>query len=161
MSSIAGTKHGPKMLTLQNTGNFVRPHTNLTEIQRAAQLLWRVGITPDIVNLGFGFYGRSFTLSDPSCSSPGKCAFSGGAKPGACTDTSGYLSYYEIQDILSKNTGIVVNHDEAAAVKYFTWDNDQWISYDDRETFKQKMDWATDVGFGGSLIWASDLGKMC
>lgn len=48
-------------------------------------------------------------------------------------------------------------HDKTAAVKYLSWDNDQWISYDDADTFKQKQDWANSVGFSGSLIWASDL----
>jgi GH18 family chitinase len=72
------------------------------------------------------------------------------------------LAYYEVQDILKnalkKNSGIEVIHDKTSAVKYFTYDTDQWISYDDKDTFKQKIDWANDVGFSGSLIWASDLG---
>jgi chitinase len=52
---------------------------------------------------------------------------------------------------------LTVIHDKEAAVKYLSWDNDQWISYDDADTFKQKRDWADSVGFSGSLIWASDL----
>ncbi|KAK8127253.1 bacteriodes thetaiotaomicron symbiotic chitinase, partial [Apiospora sp. TS-2023a] len=137
-------------------GSIVQGHTNLTEIKLAAELFWRVKIPTHKISLGYGFYGRAFTLQDPSCTSPG-CQFSGGAKPGVCTQTSGYLSYYEIQEILAKNPGIKVIHDEKAAVKYFTWDNNQWISYDDRDTFKQKVEWANGVGFSGSLIWASDL----
>ena len=53
-----------------------------------------------------------------------------------------------------------VVHNKEAAVKYFTWDNDQWISYDDADTFQQTVDWADQTGFSGSLIWASDLGKQ-
>lgn len=68
------------------------------------------------------------------------------------------LAYYEIQQILSNNSDIKVIHDKEAAVKYFTWDTNQWISYDDEDTFKQKIDWANSIGFSGSLIWASDLG---
>lgn len=49
-----------------------------------------------------------------------------------------------------------MHHDEEAAVKYIAWDTDQWISYDDADTFKQKKEWADDVVFSGSLIWASD-----
>lgn len=113
---------------------------------------------PSKVSLGFGFYGRSFTLADPTCTTPGQCPFSDGGAPGSCTATSGYLAYYEIQDIIAKNPGVVVHHDEAAAIKYISWDNNQWISYDDADTFKQKVDWANSVGFSGSLIWASDLG---
>ncbi|KAH7303662.1 glycoside hydrolase superfamily [Stachybotrys elegans] len=138
-------------------GNIIRPHTNLTEIQIATELLWRVGVPPNRVSLGFGFYGRSFTLSDPSCSEPGRCRFSDGGAPGSCTGTSGYLAYYEIQDIISKNPGIVIHHDQEAAIKYMTWDENQWISFDDAETLKQKVDWANNIGFSGSLIWASDL----
>lgn len=69
------------------------------------------------------------------------------------------LAYYEVQDILKKHS-ITPIHDKEAAVKYFSWDNNQWISYDDAETFKQKIDWADSVGFMGSLIWASDLGEF-
>ncbi|KAH8689785.1 hypothetical protein GQ44DRAFT_744815 [Phaeosphaeriaceae sp. PMI808] len=139
-------------------GAMVQAHTNLTEIKLAAELFWRVDIPPSKVALGFGFYGRAFTLADPSCNTPG-CPFSGGAKKGACTATSGYLAHYEIQDILNKNKkrDLTVVHDEEAAVKYLHWDNDQWISFDDADTFKQKKEWANSVGFSGSLIWASDL----
>jgi chitinase len=69
-------------------GSIVQGHTNLTEIKMAAELFWRVNIPPSKLSLGFGFYGRAFTLADPSCTSPG-CAFSSGARPGVCTGTSG------------------------------------------------------------------------
>lgn len=108
--------------------------------------------------VGFGFYGRSFTLDDPSCATPG-CLFSNASRPGICTDTGGYLAHYEIQDILERNPDIEVQYDEEAAVKYFSWDNDQWISFDDKTTFAQKVDWANEMGMSGSLIWASDLGE--
>jgi len=62
-------------------GSIVQGHTNLTEIKLATELLWRVNVPPSKVTLGWGFYGRSFTLSDPSCSAPG-CPFSGASKPG-------------------------------------------------------------------------------
>ncbi|KAF9876816.1 symbiotic chitinase [Colletotrichum karsti] len=137
-------------------GSIVQGHTNLTEIKRAAELLWRNDIAPDQVALGFGFYGRAFTLQDPACTQPG-CPFSGGANKGSCTATSGYLSHYEIKDILDKNPGIKPVWDKEAAVKYFSWDSNQWISYDDTDTYKQKVTWANEVGFSGSLIWASDL----
>lgn len=47
-------------------------------------------------------------------------------------------------------------HDVEAAVKYLVFDSNQWVSYDDATTFKQKLDWVNSIGFGGSLIWASD-----
>ena len=41
-------------------------------------------------------------------------------------------------------------YDRAAAVKYYTFDNDQWFSYDDGSTFAQKIAWANEVGLGGA-----------
>lgn len=42
-------------------------------------------------------------------------------------------------------------------MNYLVFDKDQWISYDDEVTFKQKVEWANKIGLGGSMIWASDL----
>lgn len=70
------------------------------------------------------------------------------------------LAHYEIQDILkARKRDLAPVYDKEAAVKYLSWDSDQWISYDDEETFQDKIKWADKVGFSGSLIWASDLGK--
>lgn len=42
---------------------------------------------------------------------------------------------------------------------YFTFDNNQWVSFDNEVTFQQKVNWADSVGLGGAMIWASDLGS--
>lgn len=64
--------------------------------------------------------------------------------------------YYEIQAILKQVPNLKPVLDRTAAVKYLTFDNNQWISYDDADTFKLKLAWANQVGFGGSMIWAVD-----
>lgn len=120
-------------------GNQVLAHTNLTEIKLAVELLWRVNIPPEKVVLGTGFYGRAFQLSDPKCNTPG-CAFSGAANPGPCTDAAGTLAYFEIMDIISGDsakTSLV--HDEIDAVNYFTFGENQWVSFDNNMTFQQKV----------------------
>lgn len=149
--------------SLNPIGSIVQGHTNLTEIKTALELFWRVDIPPAQVVFGVGFYGRAFTLADPSCKTPG-CPFCGASKRGPCSNTGGMLAYYEIMSILQGGSGkkrskITPVHDKEAAVNYFTFDNDQWISYDDKTTFKQKINWANSIGLGGALIWASDLGK--
>lgn len=67
--------------------------------------------------------------------------------------------YYEIMALLRQHPDLKPVHDEEAAVKYVVFDRDQWVSYDDSDTFKQKVDWANKQGLGGSLIWASDTGR--
>ncbi|KAI0965282.1 glycosyl hydrolases family 18-domain-containing protein [Xylaria arbuscula] len=127
-------------------------HTNFTEIKLALDLYWRNSIPAGKLNLGLGFYGRSFQLSDPGCSTPG-CLFKGGASPGPCTQNSGTLSYREIMDVIAAN-GLTPYHDKTNQVKYVTWNSDQWVSYDDQETFQAKIELANDLGLGGLLIWS-------
>jgi chitinase len=63
--------------------------------------------------------------------------------------------------LMNQNPSLSPVWDHGAAVKYLIYgDGRQWISYDDKDTFKQKVDFANEVGLGGSLIWASDAGKF-
>lgn len=75
------------------------------------------------------------------------CEFTEGAKGGECTGTPGVLSAAEVNKII-KN-GAKVTFDEAAGVKIVTWDNDQWVSWDDAETLKIKQDYANRRCLGG------------
>lgn len=43
--------------------------------------------------MGFGFYGRGFTMTDTQCHTPPSCTFSGPGFPGDCTNEPGILSY--------------------------------------------------------------------
>lgn len=95
--------HGAWDLTGKWTGPYINSHTNMTEINQALDLLWRNDIDPDKVVYGMAFYGRSFTLTNPSCSSPG-CTFASGGNAGECSGTVGVLLNPEIKDIISKNS---------------------------------------------------------
>jgi GH18 family chitinase len=136
----------------QFTGPYVRPHTNLTEIDEGLDLLWRNSIDPSKVTLGLGWYGRSFTLTDPSCTTPG-CTFSAGGNAGPCTGTAGILSNAEITSVISANSLTPVM-DAAAAIKWIVWDSNQWVSYDDGETVQMKMLYAMEKCLGGVMVWA-------
>ena len=98
------------------------------------------------MTLGLGFYGRSFTLSDPSCSSPG-CHFSSGGTAGPCTQTVGILSYTEITDIIAQGANVTM--DSTAAVNIVTWAGNQWVSYDDQTTMGLKVGYANSHCLGG------------
>ncbi|GIJ83219.1 hypothetical protein Asppvi_001739 [Aspergillus pseudoviridinutans] len=146
--------HGVWDASNKFTGPYVRPHTNLTEIKQGLDLLWRNKINPSAVNMGIGWYGRSFTLQDPTCDKPG-CIFRFGGNPGECTKSSGTLSNAEIQRIIAR-TQVNPTIDREAAVKWIKFDTDQWVSYDDGETIQMKMSAAGQLCLGGSLIWALD-----
>ncbi|KAF8252102.1 glycosyl hydrolases family 18 protein-like protein [Wilcoxina mikolae CBS 423.85] len=135
-------------------GSHVLAHTNLTEIKQAMDLMWRNDVPANKLNLGIGFYGRSFQLSDPTCYKPG-CNFKGGASPGGCTKNSGTLSFKEIMEIIDEHN-LKPYYDKDNAVKYIVWNQDQWVSYDDEDTIKAKIKFANDLGLGGLLIWSID-----
>ncbi|KAH9919518.1 uncharacterized protein B0H18DRAFT_1122441 [Fomitopsis serialis] len=134
-------------------GSIVLAHTNLTEIKSTLQLFQNVDVDWSQVNIGFGFYGRSFELATAECTIPG-CPFSGPGDAGPCTHSPGTLSFAEIEDIINDNDLDPVL-DEDAAVKYIVWNDRQWVSYDDAETFKLKMDYLETI-VGGSFIWSVD-----
>ncbi|KAI0418524.1 family 18 glycosyl hydrolase [Xylaria grammica] len=148
--------HGVWDAQSQFVGPYIAPHTNVTEIDMGLDLLWRAGVEPGKVVLGLGWYGRSFTLADPSCNTPnGVCKFLGGAKAGSCTEASGILSLQEINQVIT-DTNVSPVWDKTAAVKWITWDSDQWISYDDDDTFDQKRKFGNSRCLGGTMVWAMD-----
>ena len=132
-------------------GAFLNAHTNLTEITNSMDLLWRNDIPPEMVTLGMAFYGRAFTVADTSCTEPG-CVFESGANAGECSDEVGILMNSEISSI-SDEKNLKPTLYEEAAVKVVTWD-DQWVAYDDGETFKMKADFARSQCMGGVMVWA-------
>jgi chitinase len=85
-------------------------------------------------------------MEDPNCLDAG-CCFTHGARGGECTGTPGVLSGTEIRDIIAN--GATVKLDAGAAVKIVTWDTDQWVSFDDEETLKTKVDFANKRCLGG------------
>ncbi|KAI0476398.1 hypothetical protein GGR56DRAFT_642454 [Xylariaceae sp. FL0804] len=148
--------HGVWDAQSQFIGPYIAPHTNVTEIDMGLDLLWRAGVEPAKVVMGLAWYGRSFTLADASCNKPnGVCQFTGGADAGECSNASGILDLQEIEEIISYN-GISPVWDKDAMVKYITWNDNQWVSYDDDDTFEQKRKFANSRCLGGTMVWAMD-----
>lgn len=133
-------------------GPYLNAHTNLTEIEQAMDLLWRNNIDPDKVVLGTGFYGRAFTATSPNCLAPG-CTYESGAPRQPCSNEVSVMIQSEIVDVMSR-TGRTPILDKEAAVKILTFDSNQWVAYDDEETFKMKADFAREQCMSGIMVWA-------
>ena len=78
--------------------------------------------------LGTGFYGRSFTLADPSKHEIG-APFTGPGSPGPYTREGGILGFNEICE-LQKEEFWQLGFDQEQRVPYSYREN-QWVGYDD------------------------------
>lgn len=138
------------------TGPYLKGHTNLTQAEMGLDLLWRNDVKPEKVVMGFGFYGRSFTMADATCHDPNAgCKFTTAGRPGDCSGTAGILIYPEIQS-RNKTLNAKTYYDAVSTTKYTVYDYDQWISYDDRESFTDKKRYLFSRCLSGLMIWAVD-----
>ncbi|XP_061195456.1 probable chitinase 10 [Saccostrea echinata] len=114
------------------------------------------------INLGMPLYGRSFTLASTSNTGLFAPDRGAGGNAGPFTREAGYLSYYEICDILK--TGGVRHWIPEMEVPYVVR-GDQWVGYDDEQSLRLKVDLAKSKGLGGIMVWALDTddftGKEC
>ncbi|RKK64719.1 hypothetical protein BFJ69_g16581 [Fusarium oxysporum] len=146
--------HGAWDIGNKWTGAFVGAHTNLTEIKSSLDLLWRNKVSPSKVVLGLAFYGRAVTLASPSCPEPG-CPYLSAGDAGKCSGEAGILFNSEITDLIhDKKLRPKLYKD--AAVKTIQWNDDQWVSYDDKDTWKLKANFLKSQCLSGVLVWAVD-----
>lgn len=145
--------HGSWDAAVKTIGALVRPQTDLRDITNDTLPLWFDKLDPAKVNLGLAYYGRGYTLSDKACNYMG-CSFSGPSKPAACTNFEGVMSNREIKRLI-KDKSLTPTLIDGAQVKQITWD-DQWIGYDDDETFAAKVRTANSLCMGGTMIWSID-----
>ncbi|XP_038675548.1 chitinase-3-like protein 1 [Scyliorhinus canicula] len=101
--------------------------------------------------VGFPTFGVSFTLqtSNTGLTAP----IAGRGYPGPNMQRSGILAYYEVCPFL-KNATIKYIVDQK--VRYASKGN-QWVGFDDRESYKTKAEWVKKNRFGGAMLWALDL----
>ncbi|KAM6980679.1 putative chitinase 10 [Aplochiton taeniatus] len=125
-----------------------------------AMRYWRDNGTPvEKLMMGFAAYGRTFRLT--STESGIGAPASGPASAGAYTREAGFWSYYEICGFM-KDTKI--QWIEQQKVPYATKGN-EWVGFDTKESYKNKVSYMQENKFGGAFVWALDLddfaGQFC
>ena len=138
---------------MRTLGSIVRGQADIRDISNDTLPLWFDDLNPAKINFGLAYYGRGYTLSDPSCNTLG-CPFKAASNPGICTNYAGVMSLLEIENLIKqKSLKPLLLSD--AMMKQITWD-DQWIGYDDADTIALKKVWADGQCFGGTMIWSVD-----
>jgi chitinase len=145
--------HGPWNEDVRALGGLVRGQADIRDIERDVVPLWFDGVDPRKVNFGMAMYGRGYTLRDRGCDQL-LCPFEGPSRPGRCTNAAGAMSLVEIKEVI-RERGLTPQYLLDAMMKQVTWE-DQWIGYDDEETFAAEKAWADSKCFGGTMVWSVD-----
>lgn len=142
---------------------IVGAHSDISGIDEAVQyILTNSSVPASQVVLGLPAYGRSYTLSNETCTSLG-CPFKKNSNVtaiGGCLDTKGFVPFVEIYkwESQGKKKGYEsVEVDPVTQSAVMIKDDNQLISYDNSETFKSKVDYATSICLGGTMVWAIDM----
>ncbi|KAL8899789.1 MAG: hypothetical protein Q9207_006012 [Kuettlingeria erythrocarpa] len=125
----------------------------MTVIQNETTALWAAHLDPKKINFGLANYGHGYTLRDINCRTAG-CPFTGLSKPGPCTNATGFISETEIEALIKEKS--LKPSSSNLMTKQITWD-DQWVGYDDDDTRAQKIAWAAQECFGGTVRWSVDM----
>ncbi|RHZ49309.1 hypothetical protein CDV55_101421 [Aspergillus turcosus] len=142
-------------------GNCLRSQINMTETQQAFSMITKAGVPANMIMVGQPLYGRSFQMTEAGCYTE-MCTYTGpnsGAFPGPCTNTAGYLSNWEINQIISNSqwSGTADQYYSEVAGDILVYDSTQWVSWMKPSTYDSRSSWAQGLNFGGVCDWAMDL----
>ncbi|XP_023243664.1 probable chitinase 10 [Centruroides sculpturatus] len=118
-------------------------------VETAMQHWASKGAPKEKLILGVPFYGRSFTLSNPSANGLNQPA-TGNGNAGEFTNEGGFMAFYEICERVKSRGWTKARDDKAGPYAY---QGNQWVGYDDAEAIAQKAKYAKDNGYGGIIIW--------
>lgn len=112
------------------------------------------GLSPADLNLGLAFYGRGWTEVTSAANNglwqSGKAAtatgYGLGTWEGACFD------YWDLAENYVGKNGYTRYFDDTAKVPYL-YNGSSFISYDDAESIRAKLEFADAKGLGGAMFW--------
>lgn len=134
-------------------------------------MITKAGVPASKILVGISSYGRGFGMKNATCTGP-MCKFTGSfsnstAEIGECTDTAGYISNAELNDINDfADQGMPGYkarkwHDDKSDSDIMVYGTEgeitTWVAYMSDETKKKRIEWIRDLNFGGTTDWAADL----
>ncbi|XP_071946190.1 chitotriosidase-1-like [Antedon mediterranea] len=124
----------------------------------AAEKWLNAGTPRNKLVIGLATYGRSFRLSNSSETSLGSAA-NGGGDQGKHTREAGFLSYYEIcQMISSGGTSVDSPSAESPSIAApYAYKGNQWVGYHNQDSFRTILQGIKSQGLAGAMVWSLDL----
>lgn len=140
-------------------GNCLRSDINMTETQNALSMITKAGVPSNKVLVGITSYGRTFTMSTAGCVTA-DCTYTGAGLAGECTQTPGYLSNAEINQIIANNPTASTLSDQSSDTDLLIYNNTQWVGYMTANTKASRTNTYRGYNMGGTSEWAIDLEKF-
>ncbi|ELP85315.1 chitotriosidase-1 precursor, putative [Entamoeba invadens IP1] len=140
--------------------NITGPHTALystdgLSVNDCVSEYLKSGVPSHKLVLGLAHYARGWTVNNNTTEHKMGEEASGPSECGRCTGENGYLAKYEIDEIIPKNN---IFFDDTSKTLFGYFDN-KFYTFDDKETFKMKVEYAKEKSLGGVMMWSVDLDK--
>jgi len=122
--------------------------------------LWEdYGCAKDKLVVGVPFYGRTYTLGNPSNNDLGApiVQYLGGGTPGPFTNATGFMGFLEICLGMKEDPEGWANRYDTIGHVPFTHKENQWIGYEDVNSVGIKMNYIREKGYLGGMVWAIDM----
>ncbi|ATY65223.1 class V chitinase [Cordyceps militaris] len=143
----------------QGLGNCLRSHVNLTETINVLSMITKADVPSDMIVVGVSSYGRSFQMSEAGCWTE-QCTYTGpesGAYKGRCTGTAGYISDFEINEILAHSPSAQTHLDPGSYSDIVVFNNTQWVAHMSPQNKDFRKLLYKGMNFLGTADWAVDL----
>ncbi|KAJ5629393.1 hypothetical protein N7528_003050 [Penicillium herquei] len=135
-------------------GDCLFSHINMTETMWALSMITKAGVSTNQIMVGVSSYGRSFQMTEAGCTAS-DCTWSTGGAAGPCTDTVGYISNAEMNEILASDSTAVATSDDVS--DYLVYNSTQWVGYMTNSTKASRQAMYETYNFAGTAEWAIDL----
>ncbi|XP_055532203.1 probable chitinase 2 [Wyeomyia smithii] len=153
--NLMGYDFSVKEKTSVDAPLYPDPATRSDSVDGAISFIRKSGCPLTKINLGIPTVAKTYTL---------KPEFSGRAMPGIDAQGPGRAGPF------TKNAGTLGFNELCAMMHEGKWNvkplrnigvkiavlNDQWVTYDDRETVTEKAQYAKDKNLGGVMLWTVD-----
>ncbi|KRZ18255.1 putative endochitinase [Trichinella pseudospiralis] len=121
----------------------------------AAEAWFRMGMPREKIVIGFPAYGRGWNLPI-SNTDHGIRVGTRAVGPATATtfvQQTGVAAFYELCEMLEN--GARRFWDDESKTPYLVHDG-KWYSYDDPDSYSEKLTWLQNQGYGGAFVWSLD-----
>ncbi|PCG90917.1 Glycoside hydrolase, superfamily [Penicillium occitanis (nom. inval.)] len=137
-------------------GDCLFSHVNMTETMWALAMISKAPVATNMIMVGVASYGRSFEMTTVGCWTS-SCTWDTAGAEGPCTQTAGYISNAEINQILAENSDALSLYSSGDETDILVYNETQWVGYMSSANKANRTSFYRGFNFAGTGEWAIDL----